>query len=49
VHNVSDIRQIDVHTAETLAPGSSRLEVAKLTRYKSPGSDEIPAELVKAN
>jgi hypothetical protein len=27
VHNVSDFRQIEVHTAETLGPGPSRLEV----------------------
>jgi hypothetical protein len=25
VHNVSDVRQIEVHTAEQLVPGSSRL------------------------
>jgi hypothetical protein len=41
VHNVSDVRQIEVHTAEPLVPGSSRLEVeiaiAKLKKYKSPG------------
>jgi hypothetical protein len=52
VHNVSDVRQIEVHTAEPLVPGSSRLEVeiaiAKLKKYKSPGSDEIPAELIQA-
>jgi hypothetical protein len=33
-------------------PGPSRLEVeiaiAKLKRYKSPGSDQIPAELIQA-
>jgi hypothetical protein len=42
VHNVSDVRQIEVHTAEPLVPGPSRLEVeiaiAKLKKYKSPGS-----------
>jgi hypothetical protein len=27
VHNVSDVRQIAVHTAEPLVPGPSRLEV----------------------
>jgi hypothetical protein len=52
VHNVSDIRQIVVHTAEPLVPGPSRLEVqtaiAKLKKYKSPGSDEIPVELIQA-
>jgi hypothetical protein len=52
VHNVSDVRQIEVHTAEPLVPGPSCLEVeiaiAKLKKYKSPGSDEIPAELIQA-
>jgi hypothetical protein len=52
VHNVSDVRQIEVHTAEPLMPGPSRLEVeisiAKLKKYKLPGSDEIPAELIQA-
>jgi hypothetical protein len=42
VHNVSDVRQIEVHTAEPLVPSHSRLEVeiaiTKLKRYKSPGS-----------
>jgi hypothetical protein len=52
VHNVSDVRQIEVHTAEPLVPGPSRLEVeiaiAKFKKYKSPGSDQIPAELIQA-
>jgi hypothetical protein len=52
VHNVSDVKQIVVHTAEPSVPGPSRLEeeiaVAKLKKYKSPGSDQIPAELIQA-
>jgi hypothetical protein len=52
VHNVSDVRQIEVHTAEPLVPGPSHLEVeiaiAKFKKYKSPGSDQIPAELIQA-
>jgi hypothetical protein len=52
VHNVSDARQIEVHTAEPLVPSPSRLEVeiavAKLKKYKSPGSDQIPAKLIQA-
>jgi hypothetical protein len=52
VHDVSDVRQIELHTAEPLVPGVSRLEVeiaiAKLKKYKSPGSDQIPAELIQA-
>jgi hypothetical protein len=51
-HNVSDVRKIKVHTAEPLVPGPSRLEVqiaiAKLKKYKLPGSDQIPAELIQA-
>jgi hypothetical protein len=51
VHNVSDVRQIGVHTAEPLVPDRSRLEVeiatAKLKKYKSPGSDQIPAEIIQ--
>jgi hypothetical protein len=51
--NVSDVRQIEVlHTAEPLVPSSGRLEVeiaiAKLKKYKLPGSDQIPAELIQA-
>jgi hypothetical protein len=49
---VSEVTQTEVHTAEPLVPGPSRLEVeiaiAKLEKYKSPGSDQIPAELIQA-
>jgi hypothetical protein len=52
VHDVSDVRQIEVHTAEPLVPGPRRFKVeiaiAKLKKYKSPGSDQIPAELIQA-
>jgi hypothetical protein len=54
VRNVSDVRQIEVlvHTAVPLVPDPNRLEVeiaiAKLKKYKSPGSDQIPAELIQA-
>jgi hypothetical protein len=45
VHNIRDVRQIEVHTAEPLVPGPSRLEVeiatAKLKKYKSPGSEQF--------
>jgi hypothetical protein len=44
--------QYSVHTAEPLVPGPSRLEaeiaIGQLKRYKSPGSDQIPAELIQA-
>jgi hypothetical protein len=52
VHGVSDIRQIEIHTVEPLVPDPSPFEVeiaiTKLKRYKSPGSDQIPAELIQA-
>jgi hypothetical protein len=51
IHNVSDVRQIEVHMAEPSVPGPSHLEVeiaiVKLKKYKSPGSDQIPAELIQ--
>jgi hypothetical protein len=47
-----DVRQIGAHTPELLVPGPSPLEVeiaiAKLKKPKSPGSDQIPAELIQA-
>jgi hypothetical protein len=52
VHSVSEVRQIEIHTAEPLVPGPSSLEVeiaiAKLEKYKPPGSDQIPAELIQS-
>jgi hypothetical protein len=52
VHNISDARQIEIHTAEPLVSGSSHLDVeiaiAKLKKYKSSSSDQIPAELYQA-
>jgi hypothetical protein len=52
VHRVSDVRQMEIHTAEPLVPDISLSEVeiaiAKLKRYKSPGRDEILAELIRA-
>jgi hypothetical protein len=52
VHGVSDVRQAEIHTAEPLVPEPSVLEVElyieKLKSHKSPGSDQIPTELIKA-
>jgi hypothetical protein len=52
VHNVSDVRQIEIHTAEPLVPGLSHLEVdisiAKPRKCTSPGSDQSLAELIQA-
>jgi hypothetical protein len=46
------VRQMDTHTAEPLVPEPSLVEVeiavGKLKSYKSPGTDQIPAEFVKA-
>jgi hypothetical protein len=51
VYAVHDVRQINIHTAEPLVPELSLVEVkiaiAKLKIYKSPGTDQIPAELIK--
>jgi hypothetical protein len=40
VHRVSDVRQIEIHTAEPLVPEPKPFEVETA---KSPGSDQIPA------
>jgi hypothetical protein len=49
VHNV---RQKDIKTAEPLVPEPSLVEVeiaiGKLKNYKSPGTDQILTELIKA-
>jgi hypothetical protein len=51
VHGVSDVRQTEIRTAEPLAsePSVFVVEVAveKLKRCRSPGTDQIPAELIK--
>jgi len=50
--NVSDVRQTEKHTAEPPVPepGAFEVETAieKPKRHKSPGTDQIPAELMKA-
>jgi len=52
VHGVKDVGQAEIHTAEPLIPEPSAFEVelaiSKLKSHKSPGIDEIPAELIKA-
>jgi hypothetical protein len=51
VHRVSDVRQIEIHIAEPLGPDPSPFEfeivVENLKRYKSPGSNKIPAGLIQ--
>ena len=49
---VKDVGQAEIQTAEPLVPEPSAFEVelaiGKLKCHKSPGIDEIPAELIKA-
>ena len=51
IHGVNDVRQTEIHTAEPLLPEPSASEVelaiGKLNSHKSPGIDQIPAELIK--
>ena len=52
VHEVNDVRQAEKHTVEPLVPEPSAFEVElaieRLKNHKSPGIDQIPAELIKA-
>jgi len=52
VHGVKDVGQAEIHTAEPLVPEPRATEVElaidKLKSHKSPGIDQIPAELIKA-
>jgi hypothetical protein len=52
VHGVSNVRQTEIHTAEPLVPYPSsfvvEIAIGKLKRYKSPGIDQILAELIQA-
>jgi hypothetical protein len=52
VHGVHNVRQKVIQTAEPLVPEPSLLEVeiatGKMKSYKSPGNDQIPAKLIKA-
>ena len=49
VHGVKDVRQTEVHTAVPLEPEPSAFEAEmtneKIKSHKSPGTDQIPAEL----
>jgi hypothetical protein len=48
-HHVSDVRQIEIHTAEPLVPGHSHLEVEiAIAKLKSINLHAIPAELYQA-
>jgi hypothetical protein len=47
VHRVSDVRHRDIHTAEP-SPFEVEIAIAKLEKYKLPGTVQIPAELIQA-
>jgi hypothetical protein len=48
---VTDVRQREIHTVEPLVPEPSAFEIElaieRLKRLVSPGTDQIPAELIK--
>ena len=52
VHGVNDVRQTEIHRPGRLVPEPSAFEdemaIEKIKRRKSPGIDQILAELVKA-
>ena len=52
VHGAKDVRQAEIHTAEPLVPElrafKVELAIEKIKSHKSPGIDQIPAELIKA-
>jgi len=52
VHGVKGVRQAEIHTTEPLVPepiaAEVELAIDKLKSHKSPGIDQIPAELIKA-
>ena len=51
VHGIHEVRQTETHTAEPLVPEPRAFEVdlaiESLKSHKSPGIDQIPAELIK--
>jgi hypothetical protein len=51
VREVSEVTQTEIHTAEPLEPELSACEVQKaiekLKGHKLPGTDQIPAEIIK--
>jgi len=53
VNGINDVRQTELHIAETLVPEPSSFEVdtsiGKMKRCTTPGIDQIPAELIQAD
>ena len=52
VHGVNDVRQTEIHRTEPLVsePSATDIELAieKLKSQKSPGNDQIQAQMIKA-
>ena len=52
MHGVKDVGQAEIHTAEPLVPEPSasefELAIGKIISHKSPGIDQIRAQLIKA-
>jgi hypothetical protein len=52
VRGINDVRHTEIDTAEPLVPKPSafefELDIEKLKSHRSPGIDQIPAELIKA-
>jgi hypothetical protein len=52
IHGVGSVRQTEIHTTKPFVPEPSATEVqfaiGKLKRYRSPGVDQILAELIQA-
>jgi hypothetical protein len=51
IYGVPDVKQMDIDTSEPLVPEPSlvnvEIAIGKLKSYKSSGTDQIPAELIK--
>jgi len=51
-HGIKEVRQAEIRTADPLVPEPSAAEfelaIDKLKSHKSPGIDQIPAELIRA-
>ena len=43
-----DVKQTEIHTAEPPVPEPGALEVETPKRHKLPGTDQIPAEMIKS-
>jgi hypothetical protein len=52
VCGINDVRLTEIHTAKPLVPELSafgvEMTIEKLKRHRSPGIEQIPAELIKA-